>query len=288
MYLIKGVGTMGRVKEVLKRVWRVPYVRHPLLIIGVALVLVLFVLAFLHFYTRHGVEFALTDFRGMLLEEAKESGDDQGIRLVVYDSVYIMTLHPGEVIAQQPVAGTRVKKNRRVFLTVNSMSPQYGPAPDVVGISLRQALMDLERTGYTVGRISLVPDIALFNVLEQSYEGRRLSVGDSIPKGSAIDLTLGAGFDSLTVTVPLVLGMTLRDARMRLATSALNVNRVEYDATVQSLSDSLSARVYSIHPRASAGGGVRRVPAGFGVDLWLTLNEQRIELERGMSGGGSR
>lgn len=266
----------GRSRGILREVWRIPYLRHPILGAVSLLLLLLGLRIFLLLYTRHGQEFELVDYKGHLLDSAQYLSREQGVRLVVLDSVYILTRRPGEIIAQEPKAHAKVKRDRRVFLTVNAKTPQLLPAPNLVGNTLRQALIDLERSGFEVGQLTFTPDIAVRSVLGQYYKGREMREGDSIPKGGAIDLRLGCSFESEYERMPQLLGLTLREARARLAGSCLNVGNLRFDSTVQTLADSLSSRVYGFYPKGPEG---ERMELGARVDLWLTLNDSRIETQ---------
>lgn len=267
---------MERIVKLWRKIWGVPYVRH--LLVGMGLLFVLFfgVFVFLRFYTRHGVEFAVCDYQGLSRDSARMLARKQGVRLEVVDSMYLITCSPGEVVGQYPAAGSKIKKGRRVFLTVNSLSAQRVPVPNVVGTSLRQALMDLERVGLTVGKLTFTPDIAVNSVLGQSYEGRPYSVGDSLPKGSEVDLCLGKSFEPSFVSLPMLQGLSLREARYRVAEASLNLGTLYFDSTVKTFVDSLSAKVYSVRP---LGESPRRLAPGTPVDLWLTLNSARIGVD---------
>ena len=195
------------------------------------------------------------------------------LRLEVSDSTYIITKRPGEILDQQPRAGEMVKKGRRIILSINALSPQLVVVPNLVGETIRQALIVLEQAGLAVGRLSFTPDIAINNVLAQNFKGVAIAPGDSIPKGSSLDLVLGNGFSGAVTAMPEILGFTLAEARNALAAVSMNVGRVTFDETVKDLSDSLTAKVYSTSPHYT---GHDNLPLGARADLWLTLNASRI------------
>lgn len=265
---------LGKVGGLFRRIWRIPYVRHPFL----ALVLVLFlvVIAFysLGILTRHGDEYVVPDLCGQPLSEAYKIADKYHLNLVLLDSSYVVTKRPGTVLQQQPVSGEKVKRGRHVFLSINACNPMMIQAPSLVGETLRQALILLDQSGLQCGQLSFTPDIALNSVLKQSYEGDELLPGDKLPKGAFVDLLLGQGFESSSLTQqPNVIQMTLQEARRMLASRSLNVGRVTFDETVKDMADSLSARVYTTNPPFL---GNRELPLGSRINLWLTLNASRI------------
>lgn len=264
---------MWKVIRFLQRIWQIPYVKHPVL--GVLLLVALIVgsFLFLNLFTRHGAEYPVPNLVGESLEDAEGLVKNLRLRLEVSDSTYIITKRPGEILDQQPRAGEMVKKGRRIILSINALSPQLVVVPNLVGETIRQALIVLEQAGLAVGRLSFTPDIAINNVLAQNFNGLPIAPGDSIPKGSSLDLVLGNGFSGAVTAMPEILGFTLAEARNALAAVSMNVGRVTFDETVKDLSDSLTAKVYSTSPHYT---GHDNLPLGARTDLWLTLNASRI------------
>ena len=265
---------LGKVGDIFRRIWRIPYVRHPFLALVLILFLVLVSFYSLGILTRHGDEYAVPDLCGQSLTEAYKIADKYHLNLVLLDSSYVVTKRPGTVLQQDPIAGEKVKRGRHVFLSINACSPMMVPAPSLVGETLRQALILLDQSGLQCGELSFTPDIALNSVLKQSYEGDDLLPGDKLPKGGLVDLLLGQGFENSSLTQqPNVIQMTLQEARRMLASRSLNVGRITFDETVKDMADTLSARVYTTNPPFL---GKRELPLGSRINLWLTLNSSRI------------
>ncbi|PID90214.1 MAG: hypothetical protein CSA97_04040 [Bacteroidetes bacterium] len=266
---------MVKFRDITHYVWSIPYVKHPLLgvLLGVLIVVIVFVS--LSLFTRHGREFPVPDFRTLPLDEANGLADREGLQLVISDSTYVIGRRPGEVLEQQPKPGSKVKKGRNVFLLVNALSPQLIEAPNALGVPIKRAILVLNRAGLEVGKVDFVYDVALGEVRQQRYRGRPISPGEQIPKGARVDLTLGNGETPNRQSIsPRLEDMTLREARNALAKRFLNVGKVTYDETVKNLSDSLKAKVYSSYPPSNAR---RRMGLGAPVDLWMTLNQARID-----------
>lgn len=260
-------------KEFLLKVYRNPYVNTIIKGIGIVLGLLIVLMIFLRFYTRHNQSQPTPDLAGLLLEDAMQVIADNHLRIEVSDSVYIFNRKPGSVISQNPLPGTKVKKNRRVFVTINAKNPIKLEIPNLVGYTLRQAKAILEQEGFEVGTLSFRPDLGLNNVLEQRYMGKTAEPGTLIPKGSKIDLVLGQGMHGERTGIPLLIGLKLNDAVSRIIEASLNVGKIRFDETISTQKDSLDARVYSQYPafmeNASLSFGTR-------VDIWLTLNQSRI------------
>lgn len=221
----------------------------------------------LYFFTRHNSHLTVPDFSSLTIEEATELADDNNMRLSVMDSVFQQDLRPGTVVDQEPKAGSEVKKNRRIFLVMNAISPEMIKMPDIVGVSLRQALAILESSGLQPGRLKYVPDIATNNVLKQRFEGKDIKSGMKIKKGSHIDMVLGNS-GSGPVDMPDLKGLSLRQAERKLAQFCLNIGVVQYDTSVVTDVDSVKALVIKQNPTLKHSPSIQM---GSLVDVWLAL-----------------
>lgn len=302
---------MLRFKEIVLRIWSIPYVKHPLLALGGVVVLMGVVFLFLNIFTEHGAEYDIPDFRGVVLEDAGEMAGPLDLRLSVTDSTYNPLLKPHAVIDQYPRVGSMVKHRRRVYLTINSHRPEMVAFPRRAWEPYRTAFAVVQESKLQVGRISFIrtagsrPDydadgldaaplvsastedfIGHTEVQGWQYNGRMLRPGDSLYAGSLVDVILGLDESYQHETsVPNVKGQTLENARFMLVRSLLNVGRITYDAaTVHTLGDSINAVVsrQGYPERADAGVGVvrSRVPYGTPIDLHLSVPHAQDEEER--------
>lgn len=269
---------MDKVKLLLTKFVQNPYVKTVLIAMGITFSILIVLMIFLRIYTRHNQSFSMPDFRGLASEELSERAHDSNIRVEISDSVYIFNRKPGSVIDQNPEPGTHVKKNRRVFITINAKNPIKVDVPNIVGYTLRQAKAILEQQGLEVGSLSFRPDLGVNNVLDQRFDGKTVEPGTLIPKGSKLNLVLGMGMHGERTGLPLLIGLKLNDAQNRIIESSLNIGRIRFDETIIDFKDSLDARVYSQYPAYSEPNSI-----GFGakIDIWLTLNQSRIpKIER--------
>ena len=85
--------------------------------------------------------------------------------------------------------------------------------------------------------------------LSNSYitEGR-LQEGDSLQKGSIIDLVLGKGLSNQRTSVPNLVGMNFQSAKDRIFGASLTLVTSIYDNTIVSGTDSANAFVYKQNP----------------------------------------
>ena len=139
--------------------------------------------------------------------------------------------------------------------------------PDLKDVSLKQASLILESYGLKVGNLSYKPDLAKDVVLETRNEGKMITAGASLKKGSKIDLVLGDGLGQSQVEVPNLIGLTLREAKFVLDGSSLNLGAMVLDASVKK--DTLDAVVYKQMPDPN-DPVMRMMNIGEGVDVFLT------------------
>ena len=249
---------------------------------GAAIFVLLLVVAIsvvLSIGTKHNEEIPVPDFKELTFAEATKVAQANDVRLEIADSVFGKTLAPGAVYLQNPVAGTHVKKGRRIFLTLNTIIPQTIEMPDLVGFSLRQAKSVLTAKGLKVGKLVYMPDMATNNVLGQKYRGKDIRPGKSVETEAAIDLILGLNESDSTTIVPHLIGYTTDVAVSTIIDNSLNVGRLFYDESVKSAADSASAVVYRQEPSFKEILGENGHPTlkmGEAVTLYLTLDQSKI------------
>ena len=240
--------------------------------VAFVVVLVLAAQLLLRGITRHNKEIDVPDFTSMTIEDARKTASIYKLRTEVTDSVYTDRIARGAVFSQNPKAGSNVKKNRRILLTINSIIPKTVKMPDIVGYSLRQAKTELFAKGLTIRKLSYEPDIATNNVLEQRFNGRPIRAGKEIEVNSAIDLVLGCDDESATY-VPHLKGFTLPVAKDNIWENSLNLGEVHYDESVQTYQDTLNAVVYRQVPGPEEQ---EACPMGSTVNIYLTVSQVKV------------
>lgn len=225
--------------------------------------------------TRHNQELSVPSFMGLTVEEARKVADANELRLEVTDSVHIPRMTPGAIYKQNPAADSKVKKNRRILITINATTPKMVKMPSLVGYSLRQAQSELSSSQLKVGKLIYVPDIATNNVLEQLYEGKPVPPGKELPGESIIDLKLGQNEADSVTFVPDLIGKPYSIIKDYLIDNSLNLGKVVFDATVETFQDSLAAFAYRQEPRKGIYGDTA-VWLGTPVSVYFTLDKTLI------------
>ena len=264
---------MNIFRKILSRPFKESFIKNILLIAAVIIAGYAAVIIFLNITTRHNQELSVPDFSGMTIAEAKAVAEQTGLRIDVTDSVYIRSMERGTISRQNPEAGSKVKKNRRILLVINSMRPRQSVMPSLTGYSLRQARTELAANGLNIGRLIYEPDMATDNVLAQQVNGKDITPGTHINSGSSIDLVLGLNPADSSTFVPDVIGYRYQMATELLHDNSLNIYRCEFDSTVSTFADSLEAYVYGQYPPASDSITVRR---GSSVTLYLSKDVSLI------------
>ncbi|WP_396218667.1 PASTA domain-containing protein [Flavobacterium sp.] len=164
----------------------------------VILFLVVFV-KFLDFSTNHGEEIKVPDLSKMKLEIAEEKLDEEGLEVFLLDTVeFKPEFPPYTIVEQDPIAGSKVKNGRKIYVKLNAGGYAMVTFPDLKNKTFRQATNALRALGLVEGELKYVPDIAKDIVLEVSYNGRPVKAGDKLMKNSKIDFVLGDGKDMFT------------------------------------------------------------------------------------------
>ena len=236
------------------------------------LVIVLAVEVFLRVTTQHSISVEVPDMVGMQLSDAQGLAGKDKLELYVTDSVFVKSFAKGSVYAQNPKAGDKVKRGRKIYITVNAKKEKQAEVPSLVGLSLRQAKVELTTKGLKLGRLKYVDDMATNLVLAQLLKGEEVEPGTSVDVGTVIDLKLGWNRTDGYTTMPDFGRMQYQRALSYVQDNSFNLGKVVFDNTVKTAEDTLAAMVY----RQSPVPGAEDIILGSAVSLYLTLDESKL------------
>jgi beta-lactam-binding protein with PASTA domain len=163
----------------------------------------------LTYTTDHGNEITVPNLRKLSELEVEEKLDDLNLDYVLLDSVdYNPDFPKHTVVEQDPVAGSKVKEDRKIYIKINSSGFTTVKIPNLIEKTYRQAVPTLKALGLEEGTITYKPYLGKDMVLEMRWNGKKLNPGDKVFKSSKIDLVLGDGevgfneteMDSIPVT----------------------------------------------------------------------------------------
>jgi beta-lactam-binding protein with PASTA domain len=224
----------------------------------------LLVLLLLYFYaylpatTNHGETITVPSIEGMQISQLQEFLIKRNLRFEVNDSSYAAEYPPLTVLKQFPQAGSKVKEGRKIFISINRVSPPTVPVPALVDGSVVNADAVLKSNELRRGRIELVA--GPFNVVkEMKYQGSTIEAGTPVPKGSTIDLVVMDGGSS-TFEAPGYIGLSLEDAKVIIFGSNLNLG------TVTVVGDTVGNEVVVLKQKPDP---YENIKVGDVVELWI-------------------
>ena len=147
-------------------------------------------------WTRHNEFVIVPDLSSKPLSEVEKILEDNHLRFEVVDSAnYNDKIPKYAVISQSPEANEKVKKNRKIYLTLNPSNYPKVTIPRVIQLTYRSADATLKSVGLSVGKVTYVNNIGKDVVLRMFYKGKEVKPGDLLIKKSIVDLECGNGFD---------------------------------------------------------------------------------------------
>jgi beta-lactam-binding protein with PASTA domain len=255
--------------------------RQPFWINLLAALLLVFLIGFLFlqslsWFTNHGEYLKVPEVKGQNVDNAIKILESKGFDVVIQDSVYSDSIPKYTVIKQLPEPDATVKVNRTVFLTVNRASPPDVSMPKLEGLSFRFAYDLLQRNHLRLGDTTYRPDFMKGSVLEQQYDGSRITAGTKIPWGAKINLVIGGGLQIEQIAVPELVGMTFADAKALLETKGITLASVIAMPTVK---DTAAAFVYKQNPDKYDIDKVTPlyIRPGQTMDLWLSPTPMDVD-----------
>jgi len=174
--------------------------------------------------TRQGTDFALPDFTNQKVVDVDTKLEELNLSYQVVAEEFAPGKEKGLIVRQYPVPGTRVKPGRTIKLII-SKGQKIITVPQVAGKSVRQAVLDLETAGLTVGEIAWAfSDTIPEKVVVFSYPAN----GTEVPMGSPVNLMVNRGRATDFTFMPKVVGMPLEEARTLLESKGLKVGKLKY------------------------------------------------------------
>ena len=223
--------------------------------------LLVFFYLYLPATTNHGETITVPDLNGMQESELQHFLSQKDLRYEIKpDSGFHVDYKPLAVLKQHPQAGAKVKKNRKLYLTLNARTAPRTKMPNLKDESLKNAEIILNSYGLRLGKISYRPDLAENAVLQQQYKGENVKEGASLPKGLKIDLIVGDGLGENTFNVMDFTYMPYDEAMVAISGSELKLGSI----INVNAEDSLTGIVIKQNPRPQT-----EIRIGNTVDLWV-------------------
>ena len=157
-------------------------------------VLTIILMKWLNITTNHGDFETVPNLTGKSISMAEMELNENNLVMQIQDSANFNPDYPKfAVIEQDPLPGTKVKKDRKIYLTLNPSGYNKILVPDLTERTFRQARPTLEALGFKIGTITYVNNIGKDIVLKMSNKGKEIHTDTKLPKTSVIDFVLGNG-----------------------------------------------------------------------------------------------
>ena len=200
-------------------------------------------LLWLRLYTNHGQKLELPDYENTYIEDARRDAEERSFEIIVSDSVHIVGKKGGMIINQNPIKGSLVKENRKIYVTVTKFNPDkltLDDLPMLYGADFEQKRKEL---GYQ--EINTVIDGFRYDkgepnhILEVSYNGIIIVNKDvtrndvEIEKGGTLHFILSEQSGG-TTKIPDLRCMTIAQARFYLEGVKLKLGNIT-PSTIENL-----------------------------------------------------
>lgn len=154
---------------------------------------------------------------GMRAEAADELLSARKLRLVISERRADASSAAGTVIAQRPLAESRISPGGEVAVVVSAGPPRKQIPSELLGMKLEDAKQLISSAGLRVGPISESSEGEPGTVISVLPD-----VGSAVEQGAVIALTVARA----PVEVPFVVGLHVREARTRLSKVGLEAGQL--------------------------------------------------------------
>ena len=178
-------------------------------------------------FVQHGAVVTVPELVGLGLEEARAVCTGLGLQLREEDRRHAAGVPNDQVLSQIPNAGGVVKPGRVVRVHL-SLGTEEVSIPDVRGLTLRQATLQLENAHLSVGRISKVYARQDADAEGQVVQAMRPRPGEPVTSGGKVDLVVAASSQPEPFLVPDFGGRSLEEARKQIEAQGFRVGRITY------------------------------------------------------------
>lgn len=165
-------------------------------------------------------EVTVPDVTGKQMTLARQILEDKKLRVNVAET-YNADVPAGQVVSQNPTAGSKVKEQRLVTIYVSKGGEEI-EMPELTGLSKSDAEAQLKKMGLKLGSVyEKYSNEEAGTVIKQDPKA-----GTKISRGQTVDITVSKGKQSHKVSVPDVTGVSLDAAKAALQSRGLRVGSV--------------------------------------------------------------
>lgn len=164
------------------------------LAVAVLIFLAFLAMQWLESSTHHGEFVRVPDLAKMSVPDMRRTLEEAGLRYEVVDSANYDPDFPRFSIKEQdPLAGSQVKVNRKIYVTVNPSGYKKVTIPEIIQVTQRNAASMLRAVGLDIDKVTYIDELGKDMVYHIKFQGRYINPGDKLPKTSRIELVCGNG-----------------------------------------------------------------------------------------------
>jgi beta-lactam-binding protein with PASTA domain len=249
-----------------------PILKHLVLASLFLLGVLMLTMLWLNIYTNHGQKIIMPQLEGMTYQEARKEANKKTFDLIITDSVFLIGKKGGLIQKQNPEAGSEVKENRKIYVTVTKFNPdlvKVKDLPTLYGNDFSQKKTELEYRGIKSTIKSRKYDPGEPNHILEVYYNDELIINSEVLK-TEVEIEKGGTLDFVVsdsgggeITIPSVKCMTLAEADFLLDQSKLKVGDV---ITNGEITDRNGAYILSQNPPYD---GISKIEMGKSIDLTI-------------------
>ena len=171
----------------------------------------------------------------MSLEDAKQKIIEAGLDPKEAEYKNDKRYKIGTITLQNPIAGSEVKRDRGVYLTISG-GEELVEVPNLKGKSVREAAFDLEKNSLKLGTISFE---ASEEVFANTIIRQEIPPNTKIKSGNLINVTVSQGRPTDKHPVPDVSLKTLNEAEKILTDSGFRIGKTTYKTDLEILPNTI-------------------------------------------------
>ncbi len=197
---------------------------------------------------RHEVV-AMPDLTGLTIEDAEARMHKENLEVVQTRERAHPSIPAGRIIEQTPSPGSPIRGGRTLKV-VTSSGPPSGAVPDLIGLSLHQAEVTLQREVYRTGRVAHLrrPDLSSPTVIYQNPPA-----GRAVRKGQVVDMVLGEPAPPEVLRMPDLRGAELYRARQEVTAAGCELAPITYERTADTPPNTVIAQTPAPGLRVTKG-----------------------------------
>jgi len=207
------------------------------------------VFTWLRVYTNHGQKKELPNYVNQQISTVTEDAESRSFEIIVNDSVHIVGKGGGLVQIQNPVGGSLVKENRKIYVTITKYNPDKITLEDMrfFGEDFDQVTAQLKtRSISTKIKDTKFDGLTQNSVMEVWYRGNKIidrkkdAKGLKVDKGDTLEFVISSNQGGSS-EVPSIVGNSVSTADWMLQPEGLKI-AVEYTDGQAPLSKDLEGK----------------------------------------------